>query len=130
MDVCYSKLSNALTKLTGKSEDMPYFVTKTEQESIIGFGRLDDMMDIWTSDSTVIARCDKLVNAPGSAWQLVSVDYVGESVVAKKYIAPVGCLSLRKAEVKRTLTDEQRQAAAERLSKARMKLKEGEGYDD
>lgn len=105
---------------------MSYYLSLEEQETVIGRTRTEDSWSVWTSDRTMMTVFDRLARDPDSAWTLTAEEYTADgSLVSKKYKCPKECISTRKKPMTRTLTDEQRQAAAERLSKARKKLKEG-----
>lgn len=91
-----------------------------EQETHINFSRLDERAGVYTSDSTMITKLDKLVSFEGTEWKLEHVHKLqnGE-VVGKTYSCPVEFISFRSKHVKRTLTEEQRQQMAERMKALR-----------
>lgn len=102
---------------------MSYFLSREEQETVIGKGRTEDSWSVWTSDRTMMTRLDKLVSY--GSWKLEKEEYTADgSLVSKKYVAPVECVTFRAFKVQRTLTPEQKQAAAERLKQARGKKNE------
>lgn len=87
-----------------------------EQEVNINFGRNDDMVTLYSSDSTWITKLDKLVAKAPDLYKVVNDDDFG-----KTYTFPKKLLSLRSSIVQREYTEEQRQAMAERLKSARGK---------
>ena len=89
-------------------------VSLEEQETIIGFMRTDNLMEIYTCDSTMITKLDKLV-----ANNLEQYKVIKEDGVSKTYTCPKRFLTLRAADVKRDYTEEQKKALAERLHKSR-----------
>lgn len=83
-----------------------------EQETVIRFDRNGDVAHIYTSDSTIMTKLDKIytrVNEHKSDGETVAVDYD----VDKKLV------SFRSKRMKRNLTDEQRKAISERMKRAR-----------
>lgn len=100
-----------------------------EQETSIHFMRDSDWCKVYTSDTTMMTRLDKLV-AEGGPWKVISVqnDMDGK-LVSKIYEAPKRLVSFRARTVTRVMTDEQREAARERLrsfqEKARLAREHG-----
>lgn len=85
-------------------------LTIAEQETIVNLERDKDYMEIYTSDSTMITKLSKLLEAESTEWILISkTDY------DMKVKAPKNLLSLRTKTIKRDLTDEQRKELAERM---------------
>jgi hypothetical protein len=98
------------------------YVSIDEQDTVIQFSRDSDTCTVWTSDSTVMCKLDKLVNAENSAeWKIIKVDTIDGELFAKKYEANKRLISFRSCLGKKTLTAEQRQALSERMSKMRAK---------
>lgn len=94
----------------------------SEQETTISFYRDSDECFIFTSDSTMMTRLDKLAkNADSSDWKCIQEMKLqgSDEVIGKKYVTNKGLISFRQKKTERTMTDEQRQAAAERLKAAR-----------
>lgn len=92
-----------------------------EQETTISFFRDSDVARIFTSDSTVMTRLDKLAernDAP--SWKMVEEHRLqsGE-IVGKSYETSKRLISFRSNVVTRELTDEQRKEMAERLHRAK-----------
>ena len=95
-------------------------VSTLEQETVINMERESDVCTIWTSDTTMMTRLDKLVKDEKD-WGIVEVSTVKGEVVGKKYKTNKGLISFRGHKVSREMSDEQRQAAADRLREARSK---------
>ena len=86
-------------------------VSIDEQETYIGFMRDESWATICTSDSTQITRFDKLCKAYPDMYQ-----FIGEDGAYKRYkCMDKSMISLRGK--KRELSDEQKQAAGERMRK-------------
>lgn len=84
-------------------------VTLQEQETTINTYRDSDIAEIYTSDTTVMTRLDKLAENPNSPdWKCVAVinDQDG-NLVAKKYQTNKRLVSYRSTIVEREYTDEQ-----------------------
>lgn len=80
-----------------------------EQETTINTYRDSDIADIYTSDSTVMTRLDKLAESNDSPeWKCVQVikDQDG-NLVAKKYQTNKKLVSYRSAMIEREYTEEQ-----------------------
>jgi len=98
-------------------------ISVSKQETTVNFGRQDDRMDIYTTDQTMITKLMKLLKKSeqnGEAgYMLVREEKMNGRVVAIEVSAPKHLLSLRTPKKKRELSDEERQALAERMRKAR-----------
>ena len=90
-----------------------------EQETVIRYGRGEDFVTVHTTDSTTMTKLDRLAENPDSDWSLSETWTQDGEVVEKMYKAPKALISFRTSRVTRQLTEEQRQAAAERLKSAR-----------
>lgn len=101
-------------------------VSIPEQETVIRFGRDSDICEIYTSDSTIITKLDKLAdpeNDKAPLWK-VKEEHRTQStheLVGKTYITNKRLISYRAGIIEREMTDEQRREAAERLRKSREK---------
>lgn len=91
----------------------------TEQETVIQFSRDSDEASVWTSDSTMITKLDKLVDYKN--WYRVKTEKIDSEVIAKEYKTNKRLISFRAKKTERTMTDEQRQALSERLKATRIK---------
>lgn len=99
-----------------------------EQETVINQMRDSEYCTIYTSDTTVMTKLDKLVknkNAP--EWTLVKTHTLpsGE-IVGKTYRTLKRLISFRANVVAREMTDEQKTKAAERLRRMREQKKENQ----
>ena len=95
-------------------------VSTDEQETTINYGRTDKEAEVYTSDNTVLTKIKNMFSSDDCEWKLKNVvkDRDG-NVVGVFFIVPKKLISLRAKTVKSSLTDEQKQAAAERLKNAR-----------
>lgn len=94
-------------------------VSSDEQETNISYMRNEPFAKIYTSDSTQITRLDKLCKESPEFYQL---DY--DTGRGKGYILKdKSLISFRSKKTTRTLTEEQKKAAAERFAKARASKK-------
>lgn len=91
----------------------------TEQETVINFTRDSDKATIYTTDTTMRSKLHNLSMKNGKDWVLLNqdTDSIDYDIISETYQCPKKLISLR--VLSRTLTEEQRQAAAERLRKAR-----------
>lgn len=98
-----------------------------EQETTISYARDTAYAEVWTSDSTVMTKLDKLVET-SEYYECIDVgrDLKGELVSKTYRITDKGMLSFRGSKVKREMTEEQKEAARERLKEAQRKKREAE----
>lgn len=89
---------------------MSYQVTLEEQESVINISRTDNFLYIDTTDSTMITKLRRLLQAEGTEWELVQEDSIGMKVKAPKNL-----ISLRTKTTTRNMTEEQKRQASERM---------------
>lgn len=91
-----------------------------EQETNVNFSRESDKAIVYTSDSTMITKLQKLVEISGTEWKLESVSRLrnGE-IVGRTYSCPVEFITFRSKRVSRAMTEEQKRAFAERMQKSR-----------
>lgn len=89
-----------------------------EQETIIRIGRTEKTAIISTTDSVYMNKFDKLCEG-SEEWKCTGVETCQGDVVEKFYECPKKFVSFRSKTVKPNLTEEQRQASAERLRKLR-----------
>lgn len=89
-----------------------YSVPMDEQETVIQFDRNGTVCHVYTTDSTMMTKLDKI-------HKRVRQDYINGKPIAAYYEFDKKLLSFRSKIPKRTLTDEQRKAASERLRKGR-----------
>jgi len=91
-----------------------------EQETSICFERTGTTVRVWTSDTTVMTKLDKLASDPASPWTCTKISRprnCPDEIFAKEYEAPKEFLVFRRA--KREMTEEQKEAARERFAKYR-----------
>ena len=103
-------------------------VMVSEQETVIRFGRDGDECEVYTSDSTVMTRLDKLAseaNEKAPLWTLKEVHYSqSHELVAKTYVTNKRLISFRSGILTREMTEEQKAAAAERMRSWRDRKRE------
>ncbi len=89
-----------------------------EQETHINFNRDNERAIVYTSDTTMITKLNKLVELPDTEWKLESVAKLknGE-IVGKTYSCPVNFISFRKKKVERVYSETEKKKIAERLRK-------------
>lgn len=91
-----------------------------EQETTITYARDGTTATVWTSDTTVMTKLDKMAKE-SSDWKLIKEEKINGDIVAKRYEVAKELISYRTKKVNRTMTDEQRRQAAERLALSRSK---------
>lgn len=89
-------------------------MTRREQETIITFNAAED-----TADPVYIRKLDKLTEKNPEQFKPGKVETYQGEIVAKRYIFPKRFISIRSKDVKRELTEEQREELAERLKAVR-----------
>lgn len=90
-------------------------VISDEQETTVVVSRNLDQMDIYTSDNIYLTKLKKLITSNPDEWKLVDVYEGKDGITGVRVRAPKNLLSLREKTVKRELTDEQREAASNRM---------------
>lgn len=88
-----------------------------EQETSINFMRDSDICTVYTSDSTVMTRLDKLADSDKAPhWKLKEEHRLqGGELVGKTYETHKRLISFRADIATREMTEEQKEAAAERM---------------
>lgn len=97
------------------------------QETTVSFMRDSDLCKVYTSDSTVMTKLDKLAESDKAPlWKLKKEHRLqsGE-LVGKTYETHKRLISFRADITTRKLTDEQKEAAAERMKEWHGKMKQG-----
>ena len=84
-------------------------LTRYEQETIINFNAQDKMATLYTRDPAVMRKVDALVIEYPDTFKCI-----GETDIDKTYEMPKSAVTYRKP---RRLSDEQRKAARERISR-------------
>ena len=103
----------------------------SEQETSVSFTRDSDICTVYTSDSTVMTRLDKLAESDKSPhWKLKEEHRLqnGE-LVGKTYETHKRLISFRSSITTREMSEEQKEAASERFKrmwKERQENKESE----
>lgn len=79
-----------------------------EQETTVNFSRNDDRAIIYTSDTTMMTKLQKLLEAESTEWKLEGVSGLknGE-IVGKQYSCPKKLISFRTKQTNRKFTEEQ-----------------------
>jgi len=99
-------------------------VALSEQETTISYCRENNEVHIWTSDTTVMTKLDRMCKDFPESYRCVETAKakIDGKLISKSYeIADKSLLSLRGKKRKPNMTEEQRRAAAERLKKMREK---------
>ncbi len=90
-------------------------ITLDEQETVIQFNRTDKGATIYTSDTTMMTKLDKLCISSPSNYKLDREETEDGKVVGKFYkLADKTRVSFRSKKVERILTEEERQKLSER----------------
>ena len=95
-----------------KSAVPPY-----EQETTISFSRDNNDVDVWTSDTTMMTKLDRLCENSPNEYRCIEVGKSLDGLLAnKRYtIKNKKLVSFRSATTKREISDEQRKALAQRM---------------
>ena len=93
----------------------------SEQETSINYNREEKTVDVWTSDRTVMTKLDRLCETAPENYRCIDIAKTKDGeLISKLYtIADKSLLSFRSKKVKANLSEEQKQANAERLRQAR-----------
>ena len=93
----------------------------SEQETTINYNREEKTVDVWTSDRTVMTKLDRLCETAPENYKCIDIAKTKDGeLISKRYtIADKSLLSFRSKKVKVNLSEEQKQANAERLRQAR-----------
>jgi len=97
------------------------YVSTDEQETTINILRSEKDVHVWTSDSTMMTRLDKACEL-SEHYSVLKTDRFKDGSIASKeyYIDDKRLVSFRLGRREnRNMTDEEKQATAERLRKAR-----------
>lgn len=88
-----------------------------EQETNINYGRDNDLATIYTTDLTTMTRLDKLAeNDDAPLWKLIKIHRLSDgTVVGKTYQTHKRLISFRAGLASRTMSEDQKTAAAERM---------------
>ena len=90
-------------------------ITLDEQETVIQFNRTDKGATIYTSDTTIMTKLDKLCDSSPNYYKLEREETAEGKVVGKFYkLADKTRISFRSKKIERILTEEERQKLSER----------------
>lgn len=90
---------------------------KIEQEVMISFNAAEDTAELYTADPVMIRKMDRLVEEnPEQFSGKVHSTYHGE-VYAKKYFFPKKFVVIRTKDIKRNVSEEQKEKARERMKR-------------
>lgn len=92
-------------------------VPTDEQETVVTYSRNDDKAVIYTTDTTVMTKLDKM----GGVYKRVKESKESGVVVAVTYEAPKRLISYRSRVMKPKLSEEQKAAAAARMAEVNKK---------
>lgn len=93
-----------------------------EQETHINFMRGDARAVIYTSDTTMMTKFNKLVELQDTEWKLERTSTLANGeVIGKTYSCPIQLLSFRSKRVKRNYSEEERKAIADRFHGSHLK---------
>lgn len=103
--------------MADKKESRRSAVPPSEQETTISFSRDGDAVDIWTSDTTVMTKLDRLCESSSNDYKCTETSKSIDGLLAnKKYtIKRKRLLSFRSGVHKRQITEERRAELAERM---------------
>jgi len=95
-------------------------VAGEEQETIINLSRNGNRATIWTSETTMMTKLDRMTEKNPKEWKMKNEDHFTDGTTADKiYTCPKAFISFRSMERVNHLTDEQRKAAGERMRERR-----------
>jgi hypothetical protein len=86
------------------------YVKKEEMETILLYNRLDDTAELYTTDSVVKTKFNKLCKEHPESYKLIKQDEV-----SRTYQFPKALISYRSKRIKRELSAEERKAIGQRL---------------
>ncbi len=94
-------------------------ITRYEQEVTINFNAEEDTATVYAANPSWIRKLDKLVAANPEEFRQTGQELLDGQIISKRYEFPKKLLTVRSRTIKRELTEEQRQQAAERLKESR-----------
>lgn len=95
-----------------------YSIPPDEQETTINISRYKQECDIWTSDTTMMTKLDKLCEISPEYYKLVDVGTVEGQTVDKVYVlSDKTLISFRRKHVE--LSEDQKQKRSERMKDMR-----------
>lgn len=88
-----------------------------EQETHVNFNRDDERATVYTSDTTMMTKLNKLIDLPGTEWKLEGESRLqkNDELIGRTYSCPVGFISFRTKKIERTYSENEKKRIAERL---------------
>jgi hypothetical protein len=90
-------------------------LSRYEQEVIINFSAADDVVELYAADPVWVRKLDKLAEQNPGQFKVGRSEQCEGTVIAKRYTFPKRFITIRSKDVKRELTDEQREKLSERM---------------
>lgn len=87
-----------------------YQLSKAEMETTINFDREGEGASLYTADSVMMTKLDKLCESSPENYKVIRQDDI-----SKTYEFPKKLITLRKSSIKKQLTDEEREILSERM---------------
>ena len=94
-------------------------LSRIEQEVVISFNAEEDTADLYTANPSWMNKLDKLGKTNPGQFRLIETSTCQGKVVSKRYTFPKRFVSIRSKDVKRELTEEQREEISIRLHGSR-----------
>ena len=96
-------------------------VSQIEQETTVSFNRTEETAEIWTSDTTMMSKLDRLCKESPEHWKCKKTEFLRDGSLANKVyvVDSKRLISFRSRPIKRELTEEQRAELADRLRASR-----------
>ncbi len=93
-----------------------------EQETHINFNREDTRAEIYTSDTTMMTKLNKLIELPETEWKLERESRLQKNneLIGRVYSCPVEFISFRTKRISRTYSEDEKKKIAERLQRSRI----------
>ena len=106
-------------------------LTRYEQETIVNFNAENNTATLYTADPVQIRKYDKYVAQNPNQFKIIDIQTCQEDVISKTYEFPKKFVTVRKKETVRTMTEEQRRAASDRMRKiGSLNRKSNDGDDE
>lgn len=101
----------------------------SEQETTISYSRDEDIASVYTCDNTVLTKLSKLAKEYPNEYKVIMIHKIKDDISGYEFEIPKKLISFR-APTTRVMSDEQRQAAAERLRNHRKNAESTDNDDD
>lgn len=104
----------------------------SEQETSVSFSRDSDICTVYTSDSTVMTKLDKLAESDKSPYWKLKEEHrlLNGELVGKTYETHKRLISFRANITTREMSEEQKEAASERFRKMWKERQENEESEE